>query len=133
MIVRGGLFIFLSVLAVGIAPFSGARGADALHASALMQYCRSTYDTDIGLCSGYIMAVAEMMQGGRSVMGRRACGHEGIKAQQLVDLVRVEAGNKPDLVHQGAGMMVVHILSTAFRCYDAPPASPDAVEAELLE
>ena len=98
-----------------------------------MQYCRSSYDTDIGLCSGYVMAVAETMHGGRAVMGRRACGHEGIKAQQLVDLVRVEAGNNPNLIHQGAGMMVAHILSTAFRCYDAPPSAPDVVDFEPLE
>lgn len=84
----------------------------------LLNFCTGKYDTDLGLCNGYIMAVAEAMTSEQPVFGQRACGHAGIKAQQLVELVRMEAGEMPQMQTQPAGVMVASVLSNAFPCYD---------------
>ncbi len=105
----------------GQAAFSGAgqgvaRGIDG---RTLMTFCSGKYDTDLGVCSGYIMAVAEAMMAGERVYGQRSCGHDGIKAQQLVDLVRMDVGENDSITRQGAGTMVADILARSFPCYDS--------------
>jgi hypothetical protein len=80
---------------------------DQLHGSILSAYCKGPTDIDAGVCAGYILALAEAMLGGQRLYGQRACGHDGIRAQQLVDLVRVD-----------------RIMAQSFPCFDdiAPAA-----------
>jgi hypothetical protein len=85
----------------------------------LMTFCSGKFDTDFGICSGYVMAVAEMMMSGQAAYGQRSCGHDGIKAQQLVDLVRMDVSEDADVARKSAGPMVATILSKSFPCYDA--------------
>lgn len=84
----------------------------------LMTFCSGKYDTDFGVCSGYIMAVAELMMSGETVYGQRSCGHDGVRAQQLVELVRMDAGEDKDITRQPAGLMVANVLAKSFPCYD---------------
>lgn len=100
----------------GQAAFSGPeKGIDG---QTLMTFCSGKYDTDFGICSGYVMAIAEAMMAGETVYGQRSCGHDGIKAQQLVDLVRMDVGEENSITRQGAGPMVANILARSFPCHD---------------
>lgn len=102
---------------------SAGRGMDA---QTLMTFCSGKFDTDFGICSGYISAVAEAMLDGNALYGARACGHDGVKAQQLVDLVRMDFSEDDALRRQSAGEMVAGILARSFPCYDniSPAAGP---------
>ena len=103
----------------------------------LMNFCIGKYDTDIGVCNGYIMAVAEAMITGQPVFGQRACGHAGVKAQQLADLVRMDIADRPDLGTQPAGVMVASILAAQFPCQNfgsaAQPLNSGDISAEPLQ
>lgn len=107
----------------GQSAFSGAE--KAMDGQTLMTFCSGKYDTDFGVCSGYIMAVAELMMSGQSVHGQRSCGHDGIKAQQLVDLVRMDVAENKDVASQAAGAMVANILARSFPCYDSLEPAAD--------
>lgn len=117
----------LAILAPGQVSFSGANEAlpqDSLGGKTLMVFCAGKDDTDAGLCNGYILGVAEVMNAGQPIYGQKACNHDGIKAQQLVDLVRMELHDNPALQSQKAGPMVANVLAKSFPCYDdfAPAA-----------
>lgn len=123
----------------GALPPSDAKDGQAAHFSrelmagqTLMNFCAGKYDTDAGLCSGYIMAVAEAMTTGQPIFGQRACGHAGIKAQQLVDLVRLDIADRPDLGAQPAGVMVASILAAQFPCQDSYRAAAQSGAAGSL-
>lgn len=130
-------FIFVSLL-VFFSPaqiqISGAApGPETMHGDTLMTYCAGQYDIDLGVCTGYILAIAETMVTGQTSFGQRACGHDGVKAQQLVDLVRLELGQQPDLKNQPAGVMVANVLASAFPCLDdITPAAGGDVQSEVL-
>lgn len=110
-----------------------AMSAETMHGDTLMTYCAGQYDVDLGICTGYILAIAETMVTGQASFGQHACGHDGIKAQQLVDLVRLELGQQPDLKNQPAGVMVANVLASAFPCLDdLAPAAGGAVQSEVL-
>jgi len=108
--------VYFSPIHIGL---SGAQESrDALHGSILAEYCRGHTDIDVGICTGYILAVAEAMLSGREAYGHRACGHDGVRAQQLVDLVRLDLGRNRDLTAQPAGTMVAQILAGSYQCSD---------------
>ena len=119
------VIMILTLLGPGHITLSGASpGADVLYGDTLMSYCAGGTDTDLGLCSGYIMAVAESMADGQFSFGHRSCGHDAIRAQQLVDLVKIEVSEHPDMKVMPAGVMVAGILARSFPCYgDISPAA----------
>ena len=131
------IVLLLAYLALGsIVPSDAKDGfsRELIAGKTLLTFCSGQYDTDLGICNGYIMAVAEAMTSEAPVFGQRACGHAGIKAQQLVELVRMEAGEMPQIQTQPAGVMVASVLAHAFPCYDdyEPASGARAVTAEPL-
>lgn len=119
---KGFRHVFRFVMIAGIVFFGSGQIAVSsgqergLDGQTLVTFCTGKFDTDFGVCSGYVMAVAEMMMRGNPAYGRHACGHDGIKAQQLVDLVRMEVSENRDLVRQQAGPLVAHVLAQSFPC-----------------
>lgn len=89
----------------------------------LVTFCASRADVDLGICNGYIMAIAEAMTGRQTVFGQQACGHDGIKADQLVELVKLDIHDNPSIRRQKAGPMVAQILAKNFPCGDAYDSS----------
>jgi hypothetical protein len=137
--VRHALHFIVLTLAVffwpGALPPSDAKDGfsrELMAGKTLMVFCNSKHDTDVGLCNGYIMAIAEAMTTNLPVFGQRACGHEGIKAQQLVDLVRLDLTDRPDLGAQPAGVMVASVLAGQFPCTNPYRAAPDGIIASPL-
>lgn len=113
---RFGTVLLLAYLAPWQVGSSDA-AQNVMAGQTLMTFCNGKYDTDQGVCSGYVMAIAEAMTQGQDVYGQRSCGHDGIKAQQLVDLVKMEIGENPDLQKQPAGAMIATVMSRSFPCY----------------
>lgn len=121
---RFGAVLLLAFLAPWQVGSSDAEERNMMPGKTLMTFCSGKYDTDVGVCSGYIMAVAEAMAQKQGLYGQKACGHDGIKAQQLVDLVKLDIGDHPDLEKQPAGPMVAGIIARSFPCYaDYEPAA----------
>lgn len=138
--VRHALHFIIVTLVVffwpGALPPSDAKDGfsrELMAGQTLMVFCNSKHDTDVGLCNGYIMAVAEAMTTNQPVFGQRACGHEGIKAQQLVDLVRLDLTDRPDLGTQPAGVMVASVLAGQFPCPDTYRSAAQGITAEPLQ
>ena len=137
-VIRFMLVLPLAYLAPGQVSISGAAGEalpqDMLGGRTLMTFCGGKTDTDAGVCNGYILGVAEAMLAGQTVYGTRSCNHDGIKAQQLVDLVRMDLSENPDLQKQKAGPMVAGILAKEFPCYNdyTPAAGGNGITAEPL-
>lgn len=125
--------LLLSLLAPWQVPHSGAEvlPQDALGGKTLMTFCTGKSDVDSGVCSGYIMAVAEAMSGGQAMYGQKACNLDGIKAQQLSDLVRMDIAGNPAIQTMKAGPMIAAIMSKSFPCYnDYAPASGGSMNGE---
>lgn len=115
------IILSIAYLAPGVVVSSDAKDGysrELIAGQTLLTFCSGRFDTDLGICNGYIMAVAEAMTSEQPVFGQRACGHAGVKAQQLVELVRMEAGEMPQMQTLPAGVMVASVLSHAFPCYD---------------
>jgi hypothetical protein len=104
---------------------------DALGGKTLMTFCTGKTDVDSGVCSGYIMAVAEAMSGGQAMYGQKACNLEGIKAQQLSDLVRMDITENPTIQTMKAGPMVAAVMAKSFPCYnDYAPAAGGEINGD---
>lgn len=99
----------------------------------LMTFCGGKSDVDSGVCSGYIIAIAEAMSAGQIVYGQKACGLEGIKAQQLSDLVRMDINEHADIQTMKAGPMVAAVMAKSFPCYnDYAPAAGEISGGDKL-
>lgn len=138
-ILRFTAVLLFGLLAPWQVPHSGAEvlPQDALGGKTLMTFCTGKTDVDSGVCSGYIMAVAEAMSGGQAMYGQKACNLDGIKAQQLSDLVRMDIAENPAIRTMKAGPMVAAVMSKSFPCYNdyAPAAGgpmDDRIDAEPL-
>ena len=97
----------------------------------LMTFCGGKTDVDSGVCSGYIIAIAEAMSAGQAVYGQKACGHEGIKAQQLSELVRMDISEHSEVQAMKAGPMVASVMAKSFPCYnDYAPAAGESTDGD---
>lgn len=105
---------------------------DTLGGKTLMTFCTGKTDVDSGVCSGYIMAIAEAMSGGQAMYGQKACNLDGIKAQQLSDLVRMDISENSNIQTMKAGPMVAAVMAKSFPCYNdyAPAAGGDNMNDE---
>lgn len=116
---RFTIILCLAFFCVGQIKVSDANASrDSLHGTTLATYCAGKFDVDAGVCTGYILAISEALIQGSTVFGYKACGHDVIKGQQLVDIVKFDLSENPDQVNQPAGAMVAGILSRSFPCYD---------------
>lgn len=113
------VFAFL-VAAVFLAPvparadFSDA-AEPVLTAGELLAQCGSRYNTDYGLCAGYVSAVADQLLA-EGVDGQRVCTYGNARSQQFVDLVQSYAAQNPAYAHIPARALVAAALLRAFPC-----------------
>lgn len=83
----------------------------------LKVFCSSPHDLDYGYCAGFVTAIADIMIS-NSVEGYRACNHNLVQSQQLVDIVRKAFRQTPAGVtapHERT--VIAKALSEAFPCY----------------
>ena len=81
----------------------------------LITMCSGLYDVDYGYCAGYMKAVADIMMD-QPVYGSRACHHAGVRPEQLVENLKMQAGEDPALAQQPASVLASQSLSRSFPC-----------------
>jgi hypothetical protein len=136
-IFRFTIVLLAALLAPGQIALSGVNETipqDNLGGKTLMTFCDGKTDTDAGICNGYILGIAEAMTAGQMMYGQKSCNTDGIKAQQLSDLIRMTLDENPKLQSQKAGPMVAGVLAKAYPCYDdyAPASGDNSIQVERL-
>lgn len=113
---KGVYFKFaLLALCLGIpAQAALAKSAEFL-AGDLSMMCTSTSDVDFGYCAGYISAHADQMLTD-AVYGLRACNHQKVRSQQLVDTFNNYIELFPESKKNPAGKTVAAAIARAFPC-----------------
>jgi hypothetical protein len=86
-----------------------------MSAHALQKMCDSRYDIDVGICAGYITAIAEMVQQ-ESSPGRRVCLSPAISPQTLMEHVQKYWAANPPNTQDLASFNVDQALRDRFRC-----------------
>lgn len=115
MIQRFLLFalFFLPVLsAQGVAD---AQVQAPIDVAQLLRLCDSTYDVDVGMCAGYVTAVAESIMN-NSRPEQRVCLNPAIGPETLIENVRVSWAKDAPMPTDGAFGAVEGALRRRFRC-----------------
>jgi hypothetical protein len=94
---------------------ASAQTASPFTAHALQKMCDSRYDIDVGICAGYITAIAEMVQQ-ESSPGRRVCLSPAISPQTLMDHVQKYWAANPPAAQDLASFNVDLALRDRFKC-----------------
>jgi hypothetical protein len=77
---------------------------------------KSGDDFQVGVCTGYVVGIAEVMFSGNQVNGFRACAPEGITRRQVTDIVVKWLNENPTERHRAAVGLVAAALTKAFPC-----------------
>ena len=99
--------------------WAGAARADdapVLTAVELQAICQSKYDTDSGLCAGYITAIADQLASAEGIDGKHSCSFGMARAQQFTNLFLAYAESYPDALYAPARSIVASALTRAFAC-----------------
>lgn len=86
-----------------------------LSAIDLQNLCNSRYDVDVGMCAGYIMAIAEQLQA-QSDPAQPVCLSPAVRGQALVDNMQRAWAEQPPGPHDQAAAHVARVLRARFRC-----------------
>ena len=81
----------------------------------LKTQCSSKFDTDYGMCAGFVTAVADVLLT-QQVDNIRACHKSTIRTQQLMGIVTTYINKHPDSAHAPARTVVAQALARAFPC-----------------
>lgn len=97
--------------------FASPVRADFLDGNKLHETCNKETDFSFqGFCHGYIIAVADVMDDGQVMFGFKVCTPEGVKAPQLIDVVKRWLANNPQDRHYAADSLIAGALDEAFPC-----------------
>lgn len=114
-----GVFFVFGTLAGAFAAQENEGGAlrpGRLNASDLMELCAGKYDVDLGFCAGYVTAIADVMID-QPLYGFRACTHETVKSQQIMDNVILKTKAMPERSGFAARAVVADSIARAFPCF----------------
>lgn len=90
--------------------------ADFVTGNRLHQWCSNQTDDNFGLCSGYVMGIADALARGAVIQGERACFPGSATVGQARDIVKRHLESYPELRHAVAAQIVAYALSEAFPC-----------------
>jgi hypothetical protein len=110
------VFIGIFCLASGVASAEPSSAQTIFKAAELFEMCNSSYDTDYGFCAGYISSIAEILAH-QPISGYRACHHQIVQSQQLVDLFKNYAEVYPEMMAGSASVAVAASFARAFPCH----------------
>jgi hypothetical protein len=71
---------------------------------------------ELGVCAGYVMAIADAMHGDNSVLGYQACMDVEVQSQQVVDIVVAALRRSAAVRHLAARGLVAKAIAEAFPC-----------------
>ena len=69
-----------------------------------------------GVCEGYVMAIADVISGGVSVLGERACIDMQVTGKQVRDVVVAALQHNPATGHLSARSLAPLAIADAFPC-----------------
>jgi len=100
---------------------SPARAYQGLYdGNKLLQTCQASDFSSKGVCLGYVVGVADAMEGaqfeGGTVLGSRACFPAYMTALQAKDVAVMFLTSHPEWRHFGASGLVAGALASAFPC-----------------
>jgi hypothetical protein len=85
--------------------------------SSLKSNCDDTIiDFSAGLCTGFIVGVADVMGDGNEINGFRACVPDNVIVNQVVNVARQYLARNPAQRHFSAASLVASALQEAFPC-----------------
>jgi Rap1a immunity proteins len=87
-----------------------------LNGNDLLARCTSA-GYDAGVCEGYVMAIADAMSGGNSVLGARACIGLQVTGAQVRDVVVAALRRNPPTRHLSARSLAANAIEDAFPCH----------------
>ena len=94
-----------------------ARPANSVTGIALDAWCQSEDEfRNIGQCHSYVAGVADVLLGGDTIAGWRACYTEGVSYEQFAAVVKRWLEDHPESWHFNASGLVAKALSNAFPC-----------------
>ncbi len=104
--------------AVAVSIIMGAEGARAtIDGDALNGLCGDFYRvTDTARCQGYVQGVADVMRGGDSIGGYRACIGKTTTDDQLLSVIEDYLRDSADHGADPAAGLVAKALAQAFPC-----------------
>lgn len=94
---------------------SPVRAGTFIDGNSLYEHCNKESDFFLGLCSGYVMASVDVLNGG-SIGSWKACVPKGVRLTQIRDIVKRHLANNPQDRHYSADSLVAEALSKAFPC-----------------
>ena len=114
---RAVLFLTLAagLTASGVAS-AGFETGNKLYDSCTAEKGATGYSTYLGLCVGYITAIADSMDCKRTVGDLTWMPDEGVTAGQLMKVVVKWLDNNPQYLNYNASSVVAIALSEAFPC-----------------
>lgn len=95
---------------------ASAEEPPVLTAVELQAICQSKYDTDSGLCAGYITAIADQLSSAQGIDGKHSCRFGQARAQQFTNLFLSYAESYPDALYAPARSIVAAAITRAFPC-----------------
>lgn len=102
-------------LALGVLPTSESVSVEMyLSGNDLHEECRPTARGS--LCTGYILGVADAMQGYTALGEWRMCSSKNVNSVQVVDVVKAFLTAHPEIRHFAAASLVAKALAEAFPC-----------------
>lgn len=110
-----GRFILVFIPVFVLATAANAQIQAPVTALQLQNLCTSKYDIDVGLCAGYVMAVAERLNA-ESDPGNRVCLSPSIAPQTLVVNVQKAWESAPPAPQDFAAESVEIALRQRFHC-----------------
>jgi Rap1a immunity proteins len=109
------LFIFAIIAALAITPAQAQEQQQPLSAADLQTMCSSASDIDYGFCAGYVSAIAHAMLT-QNIGTARACNHENVRSQQLVDTYNSYTKLFPQQLSGAASDVAAAAMARAFPC-----------------
>lgn len=106
----------LGLLLLALLPASAeAQTHSTMTVAQLQQLCSSRYDIDVGMCAGYISAIAESLMQNNNPQ-ERVCLSPAIGPQILIEHMQAAWQKNPPQPQDFANANVEHVLRTRFRC-----------------
>ncbi|MCZ6906071.1 MAG: Rap1a/Tai family immunity protein [Deltaproteobacteria bacterium] len=112
------LGIAMLLLASASAPAQGeSEPFGYFNGSNLYSLCsEGSRDFKIGVCTGYVAAIVDLLWSKNTIEGLRACLPEALSAGQARDMVKKWIEDRPALGQLKASLVVVKVMAGAFPC-----------------
>lgn len=108
--------VFASGLMLGTVPSAARQTGAFMTGNTLLSHCDEPDAIGTTYCVAYVVGIADMMNDGISIGGRRACLPGGVTSFQVRDIAVAYLRRNPQSRHYIAASIVAVALADAFPC-----------------